>query len=143
MFKVLLVILGLAAYGAYTLLNNFSKPAEPAAAVESQRPSGLASLAMSAVEGVTGLSAAPLPPVGCQENATLSRENMMALLDAMPEAQRETLLYWLTGDKVAMPMMQPYLGEQGLGVCLPAQDKVILLPAAAAEVVRNLIPPRN
>lgn len=132
MFKILLLIMGLAAYGAYSLVSSFGGNQDPAAAVSTSASSGLGSWALSAAAGAAGLDTDPLPATGCQENA-LSRDNLAELVSALPDVQREALLA-LIGKGAAAVTVQWYSGPDGVGLCLPAQGKRVLLPAVVAQV---------
>lgn len=135
MFKVFLVILGLAAYGAYALVGAISnRPDAPVA----PQASGFGSLAWSAVAEATGLNTVPLPETGCQEN-TLSQSNLIVLAAALPDEQREALLRLADLSESAV-VVQWYSGSAGVGVCLPAQNRLVLLPQQASQTIAVLFP---
>lgn len=135
--KFIVLILALAAYGAYSLLASIassnSEPSLVAAPVASSPKgllSGLSSTAsdfvVGAAESVTGLEVQPLPEFGCSGSA-LSPSQVLALIDQLPEAQRTTLAKLLD---VSSPVWsaQLYTSEAGVGLCLPGKGKLIKLP---------------
>lgn len=139
MFKILLLILGLAAYGAYSLVSSFGGNPDATAAAPTSASSGLGSWALSAASGAVGLDTAPLPTTGCQENA-LSRDNLAELVSALPDVQREALLALIDKGAAAVTV-QWYSGPDGVGLCLPAQGKRVLLPAVVTQTISGLVPP--
>lgn len=132
MFKILLVILALAIYGAHSLLASFNGNPPPSA----EAPSGLGAMALSAVAGATGISIAPLPDTGCQDSA-LSQDNLTEIFATLPDVQREALSRLIDWG-ASVVTVQLYTGPDGIGLCLPAQGRLVLLPARASQVLTGV-----
>lgn len=144
MFRFLVVVLGLAAYGAYSLVERMAgapptQVIQDAAASTSGGFSNLGGMAVSAVANMSGLQTAPLPDTGCAQGA-LNQENLEALLEKAPEPQREALLALISKGTETMTI-QWYNGSQGVGLCLPSQNKVILLPFDISQALSALSTP--
>lgn len=146
MFRIFLVVLGLAAYGAYSLVERMagappSDVFQEAAATTGGGLSTLGGMAVSAVANMSGLTTAALPEVGCTQN-TINQENLEILLAKAPEPQREALLK-LIGKSSEALTLQWYSGELGAGLCLPSQGRVVLLPFEISQSLNALaLPPR-
>lgn len=141
MFKFALLFLGLAAYGAYALVERVAGTS-PVAAVEaaSRASIGFGSMAVDAVANLSGLQTAALPDTGCAANA-LSQDNLAELLANVPAEQQEALSRAVDLGTSAMAALQLYSGDLGVGLCLPGQNKVVLLPAKVSETLAALRPP--
>ncbi len=135
MIRILLLVIGLAAYGAYSLMEKAigTSPIDVAAA--DQTSTSLSELAINTAIASSGFKAAPLPDSGCVAGV-LQPQNLEALLDQIPEAQRATAER-LVGTVAAVAQVQAYAGDQGLGVCLPGQQKLILLPDGISQAVSS------
>lgn len=143
MFRFFLVVLGLAGYGAYSLVERMAgaPPTEifQEASAATGGLSNLGGMAVSAVANMSGLTTAPLPDTGCAQGA-LNRENLEMLLDKAPEAQREALLKLIGKGSEALPL-QGYNGDLGIGLCLPTQRQVVLLPFDISQALSALSMP--
>ena len=131
MFKILLLILALAAYGAYTLLGKFVPGAVDAgvahvASGESSASSAAGGIAWSAFSTITGLPAVPMPDTGCQ-STTLTGETVDQILESLPEGQRILLRNMLETGGTLIPVNW-YNGELGIGLCVPSLKKLVVLP---------------
>lgn len=146
--KLILIILALAAYGAYSLFSpGTSKPKAPAqlASVQSQATSAAegvmahlgissaADLAATAAAKVTGLEVQEIPETGCSDSA-LSPSQVLELLNTMPEAQRVAVAKLLDVSS-SVWSAQLYTGEGGVGLCLPAKGKLVRLPSVSAPTL--------
>lgn len=141
--KIILIILALAAYGAYSLFSPAASkvPPELKAVVEKPAASatagvmeqfGLSSatdLAATAAAKVSGLGVEPLPVSGCSESA-LSPSQVLDLLNTMPEAQRVAVAKLLDVSS-SVWSAQLYSGDNGMGLCLPTKGKLVRFPGAA------------
>ena len=68
----------------------------------------------------------PLPTSGCSGSA-IEPEKVVELLNALPEEHRLPVAKVLNISSPAWTM-QFYLGELGMGLCLPVQDTLLLMP---------------
>lgn len=91
-------------------------------------------LAVSAAAAV-GMQFGPLPPEGCS-TSLLEPEKVVELMQQLPEAQQAALATVLSAS-VGVWTVQLYQGAQGVGMCLPAQQMLVLLPAGANAVVNQ------
>lgn len=141
--RIILLILGLALYGAYALIEDLTDSREAQSAAVETAPSSLlsaplelAGAAFDAATGMAGLGSDALPEYGCSESL-LSVENLETLIAALPAAQQEALVQVLNLSS-SVWTAQLYVGELGYGVCLPVHDKVLLLPEQAHQAVAQL-----
>ena len=74
--------------------------------------------------GIQTLS--PLPSSGCS-GSTIPPEKVVELLNALPEEHRLPVAKVLHISSPAWTM-QVYSGDLGLGLCLPVQDTLLLMP---------------
>lgn len=142
MFRFLLLILGLAAFGAYSLLEKAAGPSAPAALATSSEGgfmAGLGNLALSAASNASGLNTAPLPETGCAASA-LSPENINALLNSLPDAQGAAVSALLANSS-QMLAVEWYSGELGQGICVPGINKVVLFPLQITQTINSLVAP--
>ena len=137
MFRILTLVLALAAYGAYTLLHNVTgtHAAKPEVASAAEAAStfsfdSAAGLVGSATEFATGGALQPIPNEGCSDSA-LPPEQVMALLDKLPDTQRAALATVLNASSTVWTV-QLYHGDQGVGLCLPTQGKLLRLPGTTS-----------
>lgn len=143
MFRFLIIILALAAYGANSLLNNVTntvatttqKVVEPGAATSmlSKLSTAAGALAVDTVSQATGLDVRPMPTYGCSSN-NVSSDKIQALLATLPEAQRGALEGLISSSMGYMPILG-YSGELGMGLCLPYLKKMVLLPEQAKTIL--------
>jgi len=140
MFKFIFVVLILAGYGAYSLVSNLwsDKEIESPSAVQVpsvvEQDSGmpaLASLPLSLVDKLE-VDIRELPETGCTQSV-LTREKANALLDAVPEGMRQNLYEALALGELVWSA-QLYLNEDGVGVCLPGRDRLIMLPGVKLPI---------
>lgn len=75
---------------------------------------------------MAGLSIGPLPATGCSESA-ISPEKVNSLLSTLQEPARSNL-YRVLDLSSPLWLMQLYVSTQGTGLCLPAQNKVLMFP---------------
>ena len=153
--KIILMVLGLAIFGAYTLVERFA-PAPTTAADASYAATERATAALVA-PSVKSLAASltestvdamlqsagltfqghPAGGEGCSQSI-LSAAQLQELMAFMPPPQQDVIGKVLN-TSAPIWMTQLYAGRQGYGVCLPMQEKVLLLPAAAQEQVQTLL----
>lgn len=133
--KLILLILALAAYGAYSLSARFQEASLPAVGAQESTittggPTGLANLsdrAFSYGAEVAGLSWQPMDPVGCQNAEALTPDRLNALIDSIPVGpQRDALAQLLA--KLPQVPLQLYQGSAGTGLCISAMNRMVLLP---------------
>lgn len=89
-------------------------------------------LALSAASAA-GLNIVSMPSTGCS-NSLLAPERVMELLAILPDAQRAALVTVLDAS-AGVWTTQLYKGSLGVGICIPTQQALVLLPAAANTVV--------
>lgn len=92
-------------------------------------------LALSAAQAA-GLQMVALPDSGCS-TSLLAPERVAELLNMLPEAQR-TALITVLDVSAGVWTVQLYKGSQGTGICLPMQQILVLLPAAANATVDKI-----
>lgn len=155
MGKIILMVLGLAVFGAHSLVERFA-PAPTAAAESSYAASERAtedpvapsvkSLAATLTESTVGamlqsaglnLQGHPAGGEGCSQSI-LSADQLQELMAFLPPQQQDVLGKVLN-TSAPIWTTQLYAGRQGYGVCLPMQEKVLLLPAAAQQQVQTLL----
>lgn len=79
------------------------------------------------------LAVVDIPAVGCS-SSILPKERVAALVAALPTDQAEGLSQLLdTGSGIWQAQL--YLGEQGIGICLPARNALVLLPSAVKTML--------
>lgn len=144
MFKIILIILALAAFGANSLYNSATgqNPAAPPAVLAPQPESsfGLSSMANMAVNAAASLAGGgvqTIPDHGCSESA-VSVEKLNTFLMTLPEVQRNAIGKLLNSSSTVWAT-QFYSGSAGLGFCVPAHDKLILLPGLSEESMNALL----
>lgn len=150
MFRIAFLVLALAVYGAYSLLSSvWSSGAEAAAKVSEAAVASVASetsefslssatdLAAGAAAKLSGLDLKPLPAEGCSESV-LSPQEVMNLLDQLPGAQRTALAKLLNASS-SVWTAQLYSGESGVGLCLPAQGKLLSIPGLSLPSLDSAI----
>ncbi|KVP39539.1 hypothetical protein [Burkholderia ubonensis] len=140
MLRFVVVILAFALYGAYSLVGSLSTSSKKEAAVEASQPASssfslgsAAEMAVSAATRTAGMSLVPLPSRGCSDSI-LPAAAVETLVLSLPEPQRTALATVLNATSTVWTA-QLYKGEQGVGLCLPAHDKLIVLPASVSATV--------
>lgn len=78
----------------------------------------------------------PLPYAGCF-SSLLDPTKVVELLMTLPEAQR-TALATVLESSAGVWTAQLYKGEKGVGLCLPVQGVLVLLPASAQATVDKM-----
>lgn len=136
MLRILIIILALAGYGAYSLLGSISDspvtPPQPIGGDASQPVSSgfsltsAADMAINAAAATAGMQFAPLPPQGCSDSM-LPPAKVEELVYSMPEPQRTALATVLNASSHVWTA-QLYKGDNGVGLCLPVPGKLIVLP---------------
>lgn len=154
MGKIILMVLGLAVFGAHTLVERFAPdPSAPqASALAEPQDTALAtgvsehSVAQALTESAVGavlnsaglsLQAHPSGGEGCGQSI-LSAAELQELMRFLPPQQQEVLAKVLN-TSAPIWSAQLYMGHHGYGMCLPMQDKVLLLPQAAQQQVEHLV----
>ena len=144
MGKIILMVLGLATYGAHSLVEALAP--EPAltspTAQETAEPSlaeGLTDSAVSAMLGSAGLTLTPHPAggEGCGQSI-LSAAQLQELVRVLPPEQ-QTLLANVLNTSAPIWTAQLYTGLQGYGICLPMQERVLLVPEAVQQQFATLL----
>lgn len=148
--RFIFIILALAAYGAYSLMSSFTghgpaAPAStPAAVAQGQKEAaplfsldGLTNMATNAVASAAGVGMQELPKTGCSTSVVPATQ-VEELLESLPEGQRELLAKLMVSSSVLWTA-QVYKGEQGVGLCFPTQEKLLLLPGAASGPAAGLV----
>lgn len=109
--------------------------------ISSQDPSvlgaalaGAGNLAISAA-AAAGMQFGPLPSEGCS-TSLLEPAKVVELMQQLPEAQQTALATVLSASS-GVWTVQLYQGSQGVGMCLPVQQMLVLLPAGANAVVNQ------
>ncbi|WP_146187160.1 hypothetical protein [Novimethylophilus kurashikiensis] len=138
----MLIILGLAAFGAYSLIEKMGGPAAPAETVAAAQQegliSGLGSMALKAAASASGIKTADLPEEGCSDSA-MSADNVNSLLATLPEGQSQVLSDLLSSGSTILSI-QMYSGTLGMGLCIPAKNMVVLLPQKVQQSVSGILP---
>lgn len=145
--RFLLLILALAAYGAYSLLTSFTgggsaaPPKTQAQAKQSEHSlfsaDGLTGMATHAVASAVGVGMQPLPATGCSSSFVPATQ-VEDLLLTLPEGQRALLAKLMVGSS-AVWSAQIYKGEHGIGLCFPGQEKLLVLPSAVGAPATSLL----
>lgn len=143
MLRFIVVILALALYGAYSLVGSFSgNNKQTVAAAEAAQPEpassgfslgGAAEMAVNAATQTAGMSLVPIPSEGCSDSI-LPAAAVETLVLTLPEPQRTALAAVLNASSTVWTA-QLYKGEKGIGLCLPAHDKLVVLPAGVNTAV--------
>lgn len=141
MFRFLLLVGALALYGAYSLFSHSTPPAPAPAPVTSDHPAVTApadasSFVADVASSLTGFQFLPLPNQGCSPSA-LPPDRARALVESLPLAQQVALAKLLNAS-ASVWTVQLYTGELGTGLCLPVQEKLVLMPAAANGAKQGL-----
>jgi hypothetical protein len=139
MFRFLLLVGALALYGAYSLFSHSPTP-ESAPAVADRpavtAPADTASFVADVASSLTGFQFLPLPDRGCSPSA-LPPDRARTLVESLPLAQQVALAKLLNASS-SVWTVQLYTGELGTGLCLPVQEKLVLMPAAANSAKQGL-----
>lgn len=141
MLRFIIVVFALALYGLYALLGSCSSSEkQPVAAVEATQSAasnfslgGAAELAVNAATRSAGMSLVPIPEEGCSDSI-LPAAAVEALVLTLPEPQRTALAAVLNASSTVWTA-QLYKGEKGVGLCLPAHDKLVVLPVGLNTMV--------
>jgi hypothetical protein len=151
MFRFVFIILALALYGAYSLLTSFTghgsqeQVASQATEQVTQQVQdgastglvdGAKQLAAAAASKATGFGLESLPEEGCSDSM-VAPTKVEALVLSLPEPQRSALATVLNASS-SVWTAQIYKGEKGVGLCLPAHDKLIVLPSGMSSAVDQL-----
>lgn len=144
MFFILLVFVALALYGGFAILEDLgasptAAPNPEADGATSTPVSGLGPLgdfAVRSVAGAAGVSLSGLPDEGCS-TSMLSPVQVEELVMSLPEPQQIALAKVLTAS-ASVWTAQAYRGEKGVGLCLPQQNTLVLLPAGMAAPLEGL-----
>jgi hypothetical protein len=148
MFRLLLLLLGFAAYGIYSFFNHVTGSAPVDVSAAATQPAVITDTSSAGSDGlISGIASTmfgfrllPLPDTGCSPSA-LPPERALALIQSLPEAQQVALAKTLNASS-SVWSVQLYTGDLGTGFCLPAQDKLVLLPSGANDAksgVANLV----
>ncbi|HDR9103588.1 hypothetical protein [Paraburkholderia sp. A3RO-2L] len=144
MTKIVIAILALAAYGAYCLFGSSSpsssSPAPDAVIAPASESSGLsggvASLASGLVAKTAGVQMLPMPQEGCSASV-IAPTKVEALVDSLPAGQRAALATLMSASS-GVWTLQLYKGSQGIGLCLPARNALMLIPSGLSEKLSAL-----
>jgi len=147
MLRFLLLVVALALYGGYSLIHSFATPASAPAQAVAVQPApatqaspfsthGAIDLVANATSGFTGLKLLPLPDTGCSPSA-LPPEKAQAMVESLPQAQQMALAK-LLNMSASVWTIQLYDGVHGAGFCLPAHDKLVVLPGIALPSQESL-----
>ncbi len=151
MFRFIFIIFALALYGAYSLLNSFTghgSQDQVAKRVSEQVTQqvqegastglvdGAKQFAAAAASKATGFGLESLPEAGCSDSM-VAPTKVEALVMSLPEPQRSALATVLNASS-SVWTAQIYKGEKGVGLCLPAHDKLIVLPSGMSSAVDQL-----
>lgn len=141
MFRILLILAVLTGYGGCSMLGSAPDP-EDATGAPAKDLRSLASSALHSAQSLaSGVSTTTLPPTGCELDTRM--DHLDEILSQVPEAQRAALAQLLNSTQ-AVWTTQIYRGELGLGVCIPTQNMLILLPvdgtASSSALLNNFLP---
>jgi hypothetical protein len=89
-----------------------------------------------AAAAAAGMTMVPLPAMGCG-TSLLEPQRVVELLYTLPEAQ-QTALATVLDASVGVWTAQLYRGDQGVGLCLPVQQVLFILPSSANAVVDSM-----
>jgi hypothetical protein len=146
MFRIVLLILALALYGAHALMTGSAvNPGSPSpAAIEqggstTDATSGATSPGLIAGLASTflGISFLPLPAEGCTDGA-LPPERVEALVESLPPQSQVALAKVLNASSTVWSA-ELYAGPLGTGLCLPGQNEMVLFPQAATNTTNSLV----
>lgn len=135
--RLIYIILGLAAYGAYTLLTNLTghqvvMPWQTAA----PRTSSLAEHAIQLAASSAGLVFVALPATGCSPSV-MSPSQVSEFVSAIPDPQRSALARVLSASS-SVWTVQLYRGSFGVGVCLPSVQRLLVMPKGLSAITDQL-----
>ncbi|MBU9200413.1 hypothetical protein KTD31_03470 [Burkholderia multivorans] len=142
MTKIVIAILALAAYGAYCLFGSSpaQKPAPEAVTAPTSESGvlsrGVASLASGLVAKTAGVQMLPMPEEGCS-TSVIAPTQVEALVNSLPAGQREALATVMSASS-GLWTMQLYKGSQGVGLCLPTRNTLMLMPSGLSDKVSAL-----
>lgn len=139
MFRFLLLVGALALYGAYSLFSHSPAPVPTPTAADRpavSAPADTFSFVADVASSLTGFQFLPLPDQGCSPSA-LPPDRARALVESLPLAQQVALAKLLNASS-SVWTVQLYTGELGTGLCLPVQEKLVLMPAAANSAKQGL-----
>lgn len=131
------IILALIVFAAYSLLETqaVASDAATSAPAETGFFATVAPVIAQAIPADT-LTIVDIPSFGC--SASLMNQakvqELLALLPAAQQAPLQTLLDTSSGVWQA----QLYVGDLGMGICLPARSKLVLVPTAYVQSVKNI-----
>lgn len=143
MFKIIILLFGLAIYGAYTLIDKLSAnvpspvPDKPSLAQSMDKVSNDTNLLSAVADSVgnwaltstaeaAGLLLLEATPAICDESTTVTVESLDLFSQSLPPAAQALL-----GDLQATANKTPvrsYTGDLGLGVCFPSLGKAAVWP---------------
>ncbi len=126
MLKIVLLIVGLAAYGAYSLYSSYV-PRTAATETDEAPSRGLLGAGVALGAKITGLATKDMPANGCN-NEALSTTNLASLLDQLPVGQATVLRQLASASSSVSSFATWYNGEEGIGLCIPSQNLLVLLP---------------
>jgi hypothetical protein len=136
MFRIVLLILALALYGAHALMTGSAvNPGSPSPAAIEQGGS-----TTDATSGATSpglISFLPLPAEGCTDGA-LPPERVEALVESLPPQSQVALAKVLNASSTVWSA-ELYAGPLGTGLCLPGQNEMVLFPQAATNTTNSLV----
>lgn len=140
MIRAIVVVIALAAYGACALLGSVQQPPAGDTAISAASGaqdgfslSGAADLAATTTAKMSGLALTEMPAEGCS-SSVLSPQQVVELLDRLQEPQRLALAKLLDVSS-AVWTAQVYRGADGVGLCLPTQNRLLRLPMDVPELV--------
>ncbi len=143
MFKIIILLFGLAIYGAYALIDKLSSnvsgpvPEKPSLAQSMDKVSNdnnilsavadsVGNWALTSTAEAAGLLVLDATPDICDESSTVTVESLETFNQTLPPAAQALL-----GDLQATANKTPirsYTGNQGLGVCFPSLGKAAVWP---------------
>lgn len=140
MLRFLFIILALAAYGAYSLISGFweSDPVPVPVGVQETSKGfgfnldGAKEMAVTAAAKSTGFEFSELPANGCS-GSILEPQKVESLVLSLQEPQRSALASVLNASSVVWAA-QLYTGARGVGLCLPASNRLVLFPSGASSM---------
>lgn len=135
MSRLLMLVFALAAIGGYSLSGSSSDASTQSdsstatQAATTSTASGATGLVSSLASSVLGMQLLPMPDSGCSASV-IPAEKVLTLIASLPAAQQVALAKAMNASS-AVWTAQLYTGALGTGLCLPAQDKLLLFPAGA------------
>jgi len=145
MSRLLMLILAVAAIGGYSLSGsssdtNTQSDSGSTAQTDSTASEGAAASATGLVgslaSSVLGIQLQTMPDTGCTQSA-IPAEKVLTLIESLPAAQQVALAKAMNASS-SLWTAQLYTGALGTGLCLPAQNKLLLLPAGASSATSNV-----